>query len=73
MEYALGPVYRQFFSLILAFLNLALTLNPLIFFIKTFHNLTNMAAGEETNISIFIVITILIFAPLTWVRTVESF
>ena len=73
VEYALGPVYKQFFNVIQAFLNLAFTFGPLTFFMKTLHNFANLAAGEETHMEIFLAVTIVVFAPLAWVRTVETF
>lgn len=73
VEYALGKTYLAFFSVVQAVLNLAFTFAPLAFFMKTLFSFFTVVTGQEQNMVVYLVVTILVFAPLLWVRTVETF
>lgn len=61
------------FKVLVAILNFGFTFSLLSFFIKTLYNFVQDISGEEVNIWVFSVITVIIFSPVSWVRTIETF
>ena len=77
VHYVLGTTYYHVFSVGLALLGFSFTLAPLAFFINTLYKLVKLAAEANDDPPaekwIFAVIALVILAPLSWIRTVESF
>jgi amino acid permease len=49
------------------------TFNSLAFFAKTLKSIVHLGTDEDISIYWFALITILILAPLSWIRTIERF
>lgn len=73
VEYALGKTYCQIFVVFQALLNFVFTVGPLVFFMKTLYSFFRLVTGKEHDRAIYIPVLIVIFAPLTWIRTLETF
>jgi len=73
VEYALGKTYRTVFEVITAFLTLSFTFSPLAFFMRSLTSVTIFLSGEEVPMWIFLLVALVILAPLTWIRSLESF
>lgn len=73
VEYCFGKGVRYVFQVLVAFLHFQFSLTMLAFFVKDLKQLTKTFTGEDVEIWVFMVITIVIFAPIVWIRTVERF
>ena len=49
------------------------TFNSLAFFAKTLKSIVHLMSDEDISIYWFALITIIILAPLSWIRTIERF
>lgn len=72
VEYCFGKKWRVFFQVLIAILCFQFTFGPVAFLCKTLQSITRVCSGETVTIWVFYVITILILAPLAWIRTLES-
>jgi amino acid permease len=57
---------------LVAILCFQFTFGPVTFLCKTLQSLTRVFSGETVSIWVFYGLTILILAPLAWIRTLES-
>ena len=73
VEYAFGKSVRYIFQVTVAILHFHLTFTMLAFVTLSMKRLTSVLFQEEVNVWWFILITILIFAPIVWIRTLETF
>lgn len=85
VEYALGKTYRYFFQIFVAVLHFGYSLATLGFFaracMRIVCKINKQATGEELiiygdghlDIWIYAGFTLLVIAPITWVRTLEVF
>lgn len=73
VKYALGETYFGFYSVIQAVLNFVFTIGSFAFFMKSLCSFFAAALGEEQNKVIYLIVTIVVFSPILWVRTIETF
>lgn len=73
VEYSLGSTFKNFFQIIIALLTYVFTFNSLVFFTKTLKSTTQLFVEEEISIYYFAIVTVVLLAPLSWIRTLESF
>jgi len=64
---------KNFFQIVIALLTYVFTLNPLVFFTKTLKSTTQLFLEDDISIYYFAIITVVLLAPLAWIRTLESF
>lgn len=72
VEYCYGKGWRVFFQILIAILCFQFTFGPVAFLCKTLKSVTKVTSGEDVSIWVFYGVTILILAPLAWIRTLES-
>ena len=73
VEYAFGLNARYVLNLCVAVLHFSFCFAMLSFFTKTLKNLTKAISGEDVDIWWFMLITIIVLAPVVWIRTLERF
>jgi len=73
VEFALGKTYRTIFEIIAAGLSLSFTFNPLAFIMRSLYQTTFVLSGTQVPMWVFLLIVLVILAPLTWVRSIEVF
>ena len=54
-------------------MSLTFTINPLVFQTKTLKSIIKVASGYDGSLFMYMGVIILIHAPISWIRTVESF
>lgn len=54
-------------------LNIVFTLGPLAFFMKTLYQFFELCTGQPQVMWPYLIVTIVVLAPLTWIRTIETF
>ena len=73
VQYAFGKNIRVVFEICVALLCFQFSLSKLAFFCKTLSSLARVLFGLHYPIWIFMILTVAVFAPLAWIRTLESF
>jgi len=73
VEYAFGKTVRFYFQIVLALLHFTFTFSMLSFVTITLKHLTKSLFDEDVDIWWFILLAIILFAPIVWIRTLESF
>jgi hypothetical protein len=80
VEYSLGRTFKQFFQIMIAMLHFGYSMAMLAFvarFFKylyiSFYMASNPGISEpDPNLWIFVGVTIILFAPMTWTRRLEA-
>ena len=73
VEFSLGKTYKYFFQIFVATLHFGYTLAMLGFFSMALKRIFKKCSGLDTNLWIWAGVTFAVFAPITWIRTLEVF
>lgn len=73
VEYTFGRTYKYFFQTFVAVLHFCFSFNVLTYFAKALRAFFKACTQLETDLWIWAIVTFLVFAPISWVRTVERF
>lgn len=73
VEYAFGRGVRLFFDIVVAVLHFSFCFAMLAFFAKSLKSLSLYLFDTDLDIWWCILITIIVLAPIVWIRTLESF
>ena len=73
VEYGFGKTTRYFFQIVVALLNFHLTFTMLSFVTLSLQRMTRILGHVDVDVWWFILTVILLFAPIVWIRTLETF
>ena len=73
VEFAFGPSIRVIFQIVVAILHFSFTITMLAFFALSLSHLNKNIFDIDWDIWWYILITVIVLAPIVWIRTLESF
>ena len=73
VEFCFGRNVKNFFQILIAVLSFQFTFSQLSFFTLTLESLYRVIFHDKKPIWIFCLVTLAIFTPLSWIRTIERF
>lgn len=73
VEFCFGRNVKNVFQVLLALLSFQFTFSQLSFFTLTLESLYRVIFHDQKPLWVFMIVTFLIFTPLSWIRTIERF